>query len=135
MKNADKKIKLFSPFSIPRSSCFHSSSFLPLALFLFSFIISAFLPFLPPLPPSLPADQIYVNFFLVSFGKFFTTAVFQLQYLYTGELMPTKVRNIAVGSSSMMARIGCIITPYIITLLVSPQSPQWWFTPYITKLQ
>ncbi|XP_045584002.1 organic cation transporter protein [Procambarus clarkii] len=66
---------------------------------------------------AVPQDQIYVNFFLVSFGKFFTTAVFQQQYLYTGELMPTKVRNIAVGSSSMMARIGCIITPYIITLL------------------
>ncbi|KAK8733494.1 hypothetical protein OTU49_006327 [Cherax quadricarinatus] len=66
---------------------------------------------------AVPEDQIYVNFFLVNLGKFFTTAVFQQQYLYTGELVPTHVRNIAVGTSSMIARIGCVITPYIITLL------------------
>ncbi|XP_042219669.1 organic cation transporter protein-like [Homarus americanus] len=66
---------------------------------------------------AVPEDQIYVNFFLVNLGKFFTTAVFQQQFLYTGELMPTNIRNIAVGTSSMIARIGCVITPYIITLL------------------
>lgn len=66
---------------------------------------------------AVPRDQIYVNFFLVNLGKFFTTAVFQLQYLFVVELMPTKVRNVAVGTCSMIARIGCVITPYIVTLL------------------
>lgn len=66
----------------------------------------------------LPPDKIYINFFLVNLGKFFDTAVFQQCYIYTSELMPTSVRNIAVGTSSMFARIGCVLTPYVIELLV-----------------
>ncbi|KAK3862992.1 hypothetical protein Pcinc_031196 [Petrolisthes cinctipes] len=66
---------------------------------------------------AVPEDMIMVNFCLVNLGKFFTTPVFQLQYIYTSELFPTTVRNMAVGTCSMVARIGCVITPYIITLL------------------
>lgn len=66
---------------------------------------------------AVPRDLIYVNLFLVNLGKFFTTAVFQLQYLFMVELMPTNVRNVAVGTCSMIARIGCVITPYIVTHL------------------
>ncbi|XP_069995090.1 organic cation transporter protein [Penaeus vannamei] len=66
---------------------------------------------------AVPQDKIYINFFLVNLGKFFDTAVFQQCYIYTSELMPTSVRNIAVGTSSMFARIGCVLTPYVIELL------------------
>ncbi|XP_042890724.1 organic cation transporter protein-like isoform X3 [Penaeus japonicus] len=66
---------------------------------------------------AVPQDKIYINFFLVNLGKFFDTAVFQQSYIYTSELMPTSVRNIAVGTSSMFARIGCVLTPYVIELL------------------
>ncbi|KAK7071582.1 hypothetical protein SK128_010404 [Halocaridina rubra] len=66
---------------------------------------------------AVPKELIYLNFFLVNLGKFFNTAVFQQSYLYTSELVPTPVRNIAVGTSSMFARVGCVITPFIIELL------------------
>ncbi|KAK4316267.1 hypothetical protein Pmani_012560 [Petrolisthes manimaculis] len=66
---------------------------------------------------AVPEDMTMVNICLVNLGKFFTTPVFQLQYVYTSELFPTTVRNMAVGTCSMVARIGCVITPYILTLL------------------
>ncbi|XP_064095816.1 organic cation transporter protein-like [Macrobrachium nipponense] len=66
---------------------------------------------------AVPKELVYVNFCLVNLGKFFTTAVFALCFLYTSELVPTVVRNIAVGTSSMFARVGCIITPFVVELL------------------
>ncbi|XP_068248927.1 organic cation transporter protein-like [Palaemon carinicauda] len=66
---------------------------------------------------AVPKEHVYVNFCLVNLGKFFTTAVFALCFLYTSELVPTVVRNIAVGTSSMFARVGCIITPFVVELL------------------
>ena len=61
----------------------------------------------------------YVNLGLVTAGKFFDTAVFQQAFLYTSEMMPTPVRNVAVGTCSMVARVGCVVTPYLVELLVS----------------
>ena len=42
----------------------------------------------------------------------FTTA-----YLFSGELFPTVVRNIGVGTSSMCARIGSISAPFVVSLV------------------
>ncbi|XP_042906962.1 organic cation transporter protein [Parasteatoda tepidariorum] len=50
---------------------------------------------------------------LAMIGKFCITASFGLLYLYTGELFPTVVRNVAIGSSSMWGRIGSIIAPFV----------------------
>ncbi|GIX84596.1 organic cation transporter protein [Caerostris extrusa] len=44
-------------------------------------------------------------------GKFCVTGSFGLMYLYTGELFPTVVRNVTLGSCSMCARIGSILAP------------------------
>ena len=33
--------------------------------------------------------------------------------VYTGELFPTPVRHLAIGSSSMISRVGGIIAPYM----------------------
>ena len=52
-------------------------------------------------------------------GKFLISMTFAIAYLYTAELFPTKVRNVAVGTASTFARIGSISAPYIVDLLVS----------------
>merc|ERR1712111_215719 len=52
-------------------------------------------------------------------GKFLISMTFAIAYLYTAELFPTKVRNLAVGLASTFARIGSIPAPYIVDLLGS----------------
>ena len=52
-------------------------------------------------------------------GKFLISMTFAIAYLYTAELFPTKVRNVAVGTASTFARIGSMSAPYIVDLLVS----------------
>ena len=50
-------------------------------------------------------------------GKFLISMTFAIAYLYTAELFPTKVRNVAVGTASTFARIGSMSAPYIVDLL------------------
>ncbi|KAL3277354.1 hypothetical protein HHI36_012704 [Cryptolaemus montrouzieri] len=49
---------------------------------------------------------------------------FPTVYIYSGELFPTLIRNIGVGTSSMCARIGSMAAPFIAGLApVSPWAP------------
>lgn len=41
---------------------------------------------------------------------------FPAVYLYAGELFPTVVRNIGVGTASMIARIGSMLAPFLLDL-------------------
>ena len=50
---------------------------------------------------------------LAQFGKFAITGSFAMVYLYAAEVFPTAVRNAGVGSSSVWARVGGVIAPYI----------------------
>jgi len=54
---------------------------------------------------------------LAMLGKFLIAGTFALAYLYTAELFPTPVRNVAVGAASTFARVGSISAPYIVDLL------------------
>ena len=56
---------------------------------------------------------------MISFGRFFIAQGFTVVFMYSAELVPTSVRNVAVGTSSMCARIGSAIAPYIVDFLVS----------------
>lgn len=47
-------------------------------------------------------------------AKFFITISFDGIYLYTVELFPTSIRNIAVGTSTAAARIGSLCSPFIV---------------------
>uniref|UniRef100_A0A3P8TV33 Solute carrier family 22 member 4 n=1 Tax=Amphiprion percula TaxID=161767 RepID=A0A3P8TV33_AMPPE len=59
---------------------------------------------------------IAVGVFLEMVGKFGITAAFCVVYAVTSELFPTVIRNTAMGFCSMAARIGTIISPFIIYL-------------------
>ncbi|CAG0878580.1 unnamed protein product [Darwinula stevensoni] len=53
---------------------------------------------------------------LAMIGKFGISASFAIIYVFSAEIYPTVVRNIGVGSSSMCARIGSIIAPWVAQL-------------------
>jgi hypothetical protein len=46
-------------------------------------------------------------------GKFSNSIGWGVVYLYTSELFPTTLRQIGVGSSSVAARVGSIIAPFV----------------------
>ena len=55
-------------------------------------------------------------------GKLGSSAAFSLVYLYTAEMFPTVVRTKALGTCSMVARLGSLVSPYIASLGSSHQS-------------
>lgn len=63
-----------------------------------------------------PADYDFLSIGLVMLGKFGITSAFSMLYVFTAELYPTLVRNMAVGVTSMASRVGSIIAPYFVYL-------------------
>ncbi|XP_068794127.1 solute carrier family 22 member 16 isoform X1 [Struthio camelus] len=59
-------------------------------------------------------------------GKFSIGVAFGLIYLYTAELYPTIVRSLAVGSGSMMCRVGSVVAPFCVYL-----RSVWIFMPLL----
>uniref|UniRef100_A0A8C7BT93 Solute carrier family 22 member 4 n=1 Tax=Neovison vison TaxID=452646 RepID=A0A8C7BT93_NEOVI len=64
----------------------------------------------------IPADYNFLSIGLVMLGKFGITSAFSMLYVFTAELYPTPVRNMAVGVTSMASRVGSIIAPYFVYL-------------------
>ena len=54
---------------------------------------------------------------LAMVGKLGVSSSFAIIYLYTAELYPTVLRNFGVGSGSMFARAGSMVSPYIADLV------------------
>ncbi|CAI5766598.1 solute carrier family 22 member 4 [Podarcis lilfordi] len=78
--------------------------------------------FIQLVPPNLNL----LSVILVMLGKFGITSAFSMLYVYTAELYPTIVRNMAVGATSMSSRVGSIIAPYFVYLGAYDR-----FLPYI----
>ncbi|XP_035658033.1 organic cation transporter protein-like [Branchiostoma floridae] len=76
--------------------------------------------------PYLPEHLNPLSVTMAMIGKFGVTAGFNIIYLWTAELYPTMVRNMGVGASSMFARVGGIISPY-----VELSKSVWGPLPYI----
>uniref|UniRef100_A0A8C6SC28 Major facilitator superfamily (MFS) profile domain-containing protein n=1 Tax=Neogobius melanostomus TaxID=47308 RepID=A0A8C6SC28_9GOBI len=73
-----------------------------------------------------PDDMDVVFRVLALSGRVGTTAAFSFVYLFFIELMPTVVRNTALGVYATFGRIGSIISPYLVYLGVHNK-----MTPYI----
>ncbi|XP_061668438.1 solute carrier family 22 member 16 [Syngnathoides biaculeatus] len=63
-----------------------------------------------------PADIEALAIALSMIGKFAVAIAFGLIYLYTCELYPTIIRSLAVGSGSMMCRVGSVVAPFCVYL-------------------
>nr|Q66KG0.2 RecName: Full=Solute carrier family 22 member 16; AltName: Full=Carnitine transporter 2; Short=CT2 [Xenopus laevis] len=72
----------------------------------------------------IPQDHSTVTIAMSMAGKFSIAVAFGLIYLYTAELYPTIVRSLAVGSGSMMCRIGSVVAPFCVYL-----TDVWIFMP------
>ncbi|KAL0276166.1 UNVERIFIED_CONTAM: hypothetical protein PYX00_003790 [Menopon gallinae] len=55
---------------------------------------------------------------LAALGMVGTSVSFPTIYLYSGEIFPTVVRNVGIGTSSMCARIGSMIAPFVTSLAI-----------------
>ncbi|XP_077566669.1 solute carrier family 22 member 16 isoform X2 [Stigmatopora nigra] len=64
----------------------------------------------------LPSDIEALAIALGMIGKFAIAIAFGLVYLYTCELYPTVIRSLAVGTGSMMCRVGSVVAPFCVYL-------------------
>ncbi|XP_028295517.1 solute carrier family 22 member 16 [Gouania willdenowi] len=65
---------------------------------------------------AVPADIQALTVALNMIGKFAIAIAFGLIYLYSCELYPTIIRSLAVGSGSMMCRVGSVVAPFCVYL-------------------
>ncbi|KAJ8245756.1 hypothetical protein COCON_G00235120 [Conger conger] len=88
--------------SCSRRLCLFASLFLGGVLLLFT--------------PLIPRDLKLVSIALEMMGKFGFSVALTIVYPFTAELYPTVLRNTAVGTCSMAARLGSIAAPYFLYL-------------------
>ncbi|XP_052802513.1 putative transporter SVOPL isoform X2 [Mya arenaria] len=66
--------------------------------------------------------QLHVSQGLLTFFIFavrgFSSGIFNFVYIYTSEVYPTSIRASGLGSSSMFARVGAMITPFLAQVLL-----------------
>nr|XP_050864057.1 organic cation transporter protein-like [Vespula vulgaris] len=74
-----------------------------------------------------PHELAWLRLILVCLGIVGMSVAFTSVYLFSGELFPTVVRNMGVGTSSMCARIGSIVAPFVVSLNHMAE----WFPPII----
>lgn len=60
-----------------------------------------------------PPDSSVIILICASCGIIGINLSFPALYLYSGEIFPTVVRNIGMGSSSMAARVGTMLAPFV----------------------
>ncbi|XP_046625512.1 organic cation transporter protein-like isoform X2 [Neodiprion virginianus] len=63
-----------------------------------------------------PKEIAWLRLLLACCGIVGMSVSFTTVYLFSGELFPTVVRNIGVGTCSMSARIGSMVAPFVVSL-------------------
>lgn len=63
-------------------------------------------------------------------GRFFvnSTSSFPTVYIYGGEIFPTVIRNVGIGTASTLARVGSMVAPFVATQLADVSH---WLPPVI----
>ena len=57
-------------------------------------------------------------------GRASSTGTLSVCYIYSAEIFPTVIRNVGVGSSSVWARVGPMLAPFIADLaFIDPKFP------------
>ncbi|XP_054736321.1 organic cation transporter protein-like [Anastrepha obliqua] len=62
---------------------------------------------------AVPKEENWLIIVLAMIGKLAITASYGTVYIFSAEQFPTVVRNVGLGASSMVARIGGILAPFI----------------------
>jgi len=62
-------------------------------------------------------DMTWLLVTLNMIGKMFNAAAYAAIYMFAAELFPTVIRNGGMGVSSVMARVGGILSDYVILLV------------------
>ncbi|XP_029967117.1 solute carrier family 22 member 5-like [Salarias fasciatus] len=70
-------------------------------------------------------SQPAVTLSLVLMGKFGIVIGGGILYVFTGELSPTVIRNTAMSSCAIFARVGSALSPYLLQLAVFNQFLPW----------
>lgn len=76
---------------------------------------------------AIPANLAWFQVMLACIGVMSSFLAFIVVYLYCSELFPTVVRNNAIGISSMMARVGSMVAPFVAGL----SSQATWLPPVL----
>ena len=64
------------------------------------------------------AGHQWVTVVLALIGKGGAASAYAIIYIWTGELFPTVMRNVGLGTGSFSASVGGIIAPYIADLVL-----------------
>uniref|UniRef100_T1K5P1 Major facilitator superfamily (MFS) profile domain-containing protein n=1 Tax=Tetranychus urticae TaxID=32264 RepID=T1K5P1_TETUR len=61
-------------------------------------------------------EYIIPRMILITSGRFFSSSIYSLIYVYSSEVFPTNIRHIGVGSCSVASRMASIPAPFIAQL-------------------
>lgn len=59
----------------------------------------------------------WLHILVALISRFGISALFAVLYVYTGELFPTVVRSIVIGTVNIGARVGSMVSPYLYDII------------------